>query len=81
MHMEPLANLQYRHVDVDHAAALFSDLHARLKVADDQTRVGRALQQLAEMGGVVRLWQRLAIHSLIIQVLMTDSITSGHPIG
>ena len=69
---------QYRHVDVDHAAAL-SDLHARLKVADDQTRVGRALQQLAEMGGVVRLWQRLARHSLIIQVLMTHGLLPAIP--
>ena len=69
---------QYRHVEVGHAAAL-SDLHARLKVTDDQTRVDRALQRLTEMGGIARLWQRLARHSLIVQVLMTHGLLPAIP--
>jgi len=69
---------QYRHVDAGHAAAL-SDLHARLKVADDLTRVDRALQQLTEMGGVAKLWQRLARHSLIVQILMTQGLLPAIP--
>ena len=54
---------QYRHVEVGHAAAL-SDLHARLKVTDDQTRVDRALQRLTEMGGIARLWHEYSLSHL-----------------
>ena len=69
---------QYRHVEAGHAAAL-ADLHARLKVTVDQTSVDRALQRLTEMGGMARLWQRLARHSLIVQVLMTHGLLPAIP--
>jgi len=69
---------QYRRVEASVAAAL-SDLHARLKVADDQTRVDRALQRLTEMDGMARLWQRLARHSLIVQALMTQGLLPAIP--
>ncbi len=69
---------QYRRVDAGHAAAL-SELHERIKVADDQTRVERVLHQLAEMNGVARLWQRLARHSLIVQVLMAHGFLPAIP--
>jgi lysophospholipase L1-like esterase len=69
---------EYRRFDVEYVSAL-SDIHARLKVTEDQARVDHARQRLAEMGGVAKLWQGLARRSLIVQVLMTKGLLPAIP--
>jgi len=72
------ASPKYRRDNGGFAAAL-SDLHARLKIMNDQTRVDRVRQQLAELGRVARLWQRLAGRSLIVETLMARGLLPEVP--
>jgi hypothetical protein len=69
---------RYRRPEARVAASL-SDLHARLKATDDQTRVDQARDYLAQMGGAARMWQALARRSLIVRILMTRGLLPAVP--
>ena len=69
---------RYRRPDARVDSSL-SDLHARLKARDDQTRVDQAREYLARMGGVTRMWQALARRSLVVQILMTRGFLPAVP--
>ncbi|BCA54452.1 hypothetical protein W02_15920 [Nitrospira sp. KM1] len=69
---------EYRRTDRDYAVSL-SDLHARLETANGRERVDRAHEWQAGLGNQARLWQGLARHSLVIQILMTRGLLPSIP--